>query len=62
MDRRECLSCFVLDQSCEGSSPPRRTASQQPNALLPQSAETQSSLGVNFLFLRLCEKKFSAED
>jgi hypothetical protein len=36
MDRRECLSCLVLDQSCEGSSPPRRIASQQPNALLPQ--------------------------
>ena len=50
MDRRECLSCLVLDQSCEGSSPPRRTAAQQPNALLPQSAETQSSPGVNFLF------------
>ena len=56
MDRRECLSCLVLDQSCEGSSPRRRTAAQQPNALLPQSAETQSSLGVNFLFSSLREE------
>ena len=56
MDRRECLSCLVLDQSCEGSSPPRRTAAQQPNALLPQSAETQSSLGVISFFASLREE------
>jgi len=56
MDRCECLSCLVLDQSCEGSSPPRRAASQQPNALLPQSAETQSSPGSIFFFCVLREE------